>query len=232
MRLYVAPVNLISTPMLLDPDSHLKTHLPTSAKVEADLAHLAWRMDRAMRAAIEEFLSNHNEHRHYLTPRTQSSIIHDLIVKQFTSEFGDDDEVAVKKVKNTHELVIRSKYRVRMKKLTGKFFSQNIPTQAVLEFKGQLQLPGMEMWNLVIGYMPPKASVGTLTDSRVYITMPNGEKNAWTWEITNFADEHQSSVPANDQEAAPQKRRAGIRIKKNASQEKDGRSDAAAGDKS
>ena len=86
-----------------------------------------------------------------------------------------------------------------------------------------------------VGYVPQELIsqniTGVLADSRIYITMPNGTRNAWKWEITKLAEEKLPVVAANDQTAAPQKRRAGIRIKKDVANKKDGDRDAAAGDK-
>jgi len=166
-------------------------------------------------AALKEFVEQYNQLRAKWSKRSESSVIHDLVVHQIRERFDDDHPYARARQKGNLSFLDvdvggGGKYTARFKRLGRNLSASNIPTQSVLSFieQQQLELPGVDKpVNVWVGYQPAE---GSLLDSRVFVVCPYGSKIAWHWELTKGAE----VMPLPSKQGAARKPTSRVRPKK------------------
>jgi len=162
----------------------------TRPQAEADLGPYVKTMCTVVKGALDEYVRDYALLRHKLSPRSQSSIINDLMVFFSKEAFAENPGVSVVKKRGSFLVSFATGYVIKLKKLDRKLQASNILTNAVLDFNTQTaakkpfqpQLPGMPPppTNLHVGYQVVDIA---LTNSKVWIVCP-GAEDRWSWEIT------------------------------------------------
>lgn len=151
-------------------------------QAKIDLQTYAGRFHRVVATALIEFVAEYAAKRKDLSPRSERSIIHDLMVKHATREFSNEAGFAIYTKNNLFLLGARGRYTLKLKKLDSRLRTANHVTQLVLDFLGQqLEIPGAENPTcLHLGYRLNRIE---LTKSEIYITCPSERAIAWEWEL-------------------------------------------------
>jgi len=159
--------------------------LPSPESVMEDLREVTPLLGGAIRAALDQFEREHTSHRHYYTPRTQASVIHDLMAATATRALDTVPDAKCLTVNGGFVIIIGQKYIIKLKKMDRRLRTRNIPTQTVMDFRCQrpmqLHLPHVpKETHLFCGYIPLDAE---LRHSPLWATCPIGENIRWAWEL-------------------------------------------------
>ena len=138
--------------------------------------------------SIEQGIKDYqnNPDKVFFCPRTRSSGINDLIIKNAFLELAPLDGIRIIPKHGSHYLIIRDKFILKFKKFDNKLRSSNIPTCQSIYFTSQrshqlkLDLPEIPMTNILAGYQWDREN-GTV--SGIHITCPNGKLNRWQLEL-------------------------------------------------
>ena len=157
----------------------------TRDQAQNDLADVAPLLDGAIRAALQRFTDEHKPQRHYYSPRTQASVIHDLMVQEARRAVAGVAGVKCMVIKGGFVLLVRQTYVIKLKKMDGRLRTKNVPTQTVIDFNNQkplqMDLPDVPPeTHLVFGYVPHGAE---LLKSAVWVTCPKGRRHRWVWMV-------------------------------------------------
>jgi len=167
-------------------------------------------------AALKEFIETYNTLRVKWSKRSESSVIHDLVIHHIRQRFDDDHPYARARQKGNLSYLevnvgIGGKFTMRFKKLNRDLSASNIRTQSVMSFikqQQQVELPGVEKpVNVWVGYQPAE---GSLLDSRIFVVCPEGFRIAWYWELTKSAE----VVPLPQRQSTAKKPTSRVRPKK------------------
>jgi hypothetical protein len=173
--------------------------LRTKENVKLDLASLAPAFIECVRGGLQDYVEKYKETRAIHTKRSQSSLIHDHVVARCLDKFGTlktaEGDCALHSKGNLRLLVVQlGKYKIRLKKHDARHVTRNIPTQAVLEFRSQQpsfeQIPPST--NLALGYV--LTSDASFIDATVLVTMPIGNRAAWSWVL----EEVKTTLPVRE----------------------------------
>jgi hypothetical protein len=181
------------------------------------------RAERCIRAALGEYATDYAKLRYRHSKRSEASLIHDLMVRQFEREFGNARDNSgrdgVHRRGNARlALFMGGQYQAKLKKMDGARRTRNIPTQAALRFQWQEPQLTFEQipcpTNLNIGYQPP--GDGTLASSKVWVTCPHGNVLAWSLElrfvqVAEDAATERAKIVHADPEVTSKKRRTRIK---------------------
>lgn len=151
------------------------------------------KIESAVNKSIKHYLTGEEyatvRFRH--TPRTDASIIHDLIVDEIENEFLDVTGTYFQRKKNLFCLVIDDKVILRFKKFNDNLLGSGINTRQLIAFNlqdsAQLDLPDMPADGLLyVGYRLNELKTN-LKD--LHITYRYNKYNVWTWDITSNENE-------------------------------------------
>lgn len=119
--------------------------------------------------------------------RSQRASIWCLMIHHVEAFFGSDPTVAVVRTNQSAFLIIRDAVVVRLKKMDRGGNSSNIVTQTQLDWREQLEIPGVpaELPRIEVGYVPDALETGFVS---LLVTHPDGEGVAWVYDIPS-ADE-------------------------------------------
>jgi hypothetical protein len=121
------------------------------------------------------------EARRCLTPTTRAGMVHDYQIERATKYFSKFDDVRVHELNKLFVFDVSQRVALRFKKLDTAFRSSNLSTTQVREFRGQVQLGGVDApSNLEAGYVlcPLEREVVW-----VGIVCPNNEGTYWQVEL-------------------------------------------------
>lgn len=150
--------------------------------------------------AVSRYIRDFGDIRFQLGKRSDASIIHDLMIGLAVERLD-----ALPEFSRMHNLGLHYYYasngeisaNIRFKKLNERMRSSNIPTnQAVLFNHQELQpeLPNMPpLANITLGYT--FNSTRTSAEA-VFLTMPHGDRNIWTWRLQGRSPGQITHVPA------------------------------------
>lgn len=150
------------------------------------------RIKRAIFTGVDFYLNGDSfKDRHRLSPRTDASIIHDLIIDEVENEFTGVNGTYCKTSSNLFMLIIDSAVVLRFKKFDDKLLGSGINTQQSLAFNlqdsAQLELDGMPAEGLLyVGYRLNELNT-KLND--IHITNRYNNYNIWEWNITGEENE-------------------------------------------
>lgn len=115
------------------------------------------------------------------TARTQSSLIHDLIVKHLRIRLSSMSGVRLTEQRGRTLVVVLDEFVISIKKLDNRLRSSSISTGQALAFIRQEHLPGLPpATNMFIGYQYND----TRTDwDAVWVTCPAGEMIGYEWRL-------------------------------------------------
>ena len=134
---------------------------------------------KSITKAWESYLEYPIDKRIIHSDSCKAHIIHCHMVHEATKFTEQVEGVAVLERRKLYMFVMDAKLAVRFKKFDESFISKNQPTKQVRDFRGQLQLPGVEAsYNLEAGYILDQE--GQL--KAVHLVCPNGLKSNY-WEI-------------------------------------------------
>lgn len=142
----------------------------------------------AIQRAIEGYLQEHSQLRHRYTARTESSIIHDYMVREVEAEVDGVRGIGTFRKRGLFLVGVEGRWTIRLKKLDGRLQSSNIPTQQAMDFLQQIQpeIPGLEgPTNLQLGYQRRDPE---LASSPIFLTCPNGPRPEWVWPLAEAQD--------------------------------------------
>jgi len=115
------------------------------------------------------------------TRRTRSSLINDYMVDNAKKAFASrHPAITFPTIRGRTFMMIGNEFRVAFKKLDSRKCTRNIPTQQALAFVNQLQVPGLSMTNVVVGY---QWNLLQTAAKGVFIACPVGQRNEWDIEI-------------------------------------------------
>jgi len=161
------------------------------ATAQSDLAHLLDRLQGCIRAALQEYASEHGSLRHKYFGTAEPSVIHSLMKWHIEAAFppgNPDGVVPITTRGNLFLVLIGSNYRVKLKKMNRGWRTSNVRTQSVIAFteqRRQIELIASPT-NLHLGYRP-KSTAEVLT-SEVWIACPDGRRNPhWAMELVQAA---------------------------------------------
>lgn len=129
-----------------------------------------------------------------ITPRSRANIVHDLSVDHAKRLLYGIPGVRIEERKGLVLFVLRELVVIRIKKLGSDMKSCNIPTQQVIKFLEQEELPAMPAFavHLQAGYQ--LNSLQTKING-LFITWPNGEKIRKYWELKKSDDTPIDVIP-------------------------------------
>lgn len=118
----------------------------------------------------------------FFSTRTRSSVVHDLMLNEAASYAAKTDGIRWFSVNRLSGLIIDEQIAIRFKKLDSKKMPSNIPTYQVKKFRGQCNIPGIDViHNLELGYCLDRSEIDI---AATYLVYPSGLKsNAWQFEI-------------------------------------------------
>jgi hypothetical protein len=154
---------------------------------QVDFGPLLGRLYGCIQCALQKFWIQPPELKAEMRPTTAASLIHDFVRTELRREFpegnGDDVRMMITK-KNLFLVIIRDKYKIRVKKMRAGHRVSHVRTQSVMTF--MRQGPQLELidspTNVILGYQP--RSPAELLTSTVWIVCPNGEGSShWTMEV-------------------------------------------------
>lgn len=156
------------------------------SKADGDRAigpHLA-AIETVIREGVRDFKRLYQKTAAVLSPRARASIIRDHIVARAQRAFQLQRDVRVMEKGGLLLVVVGSEFRMRFKKFTKRFRSNNVQTQQALNFANQ-NLPlaewGEDLTNVEAGYVFDPIRMEA---ERVAIRCPNGRGNAWVMELS------------------------------------------------
>lgn len=140
-------------------------------------------------SAIQEYRTEYAKLRIKHTPRTEASIIHDLIKNNVTEAFKDDPNTYTTTVRNLFKLGINNgSVIIRFKKMDKRRRVHNIPTQQSFDFNNQLCL--WPSTNINAGYYLNGLEI------EVFVACPeSNSKNSWVWAIHPDAPQATHEIP-------------------------------------
>ncbi|QPA27181.1 hypothetical protein IR196_04765 [Brucella anthropi] len=122
-----------------------------------------------------------------LYSRTVANYVFDAIARNAKSIFKDDKRVRVKKETQTLKLIFDGKVIVRFKKGDKDHLSQNIPTQAVLDYHDPQQtIPGLPPEAAKVEVMWAADDIGTKIEA-VTVIARSGNRSLWSYIIDDEA---------------------------------------------
>ena len=154
--------------------------------------------------AIRSYTQDFASVRYRLGKRSDASIIHDLMVELAGDRLDCLDHFIHKYNQGLHYYYVSDgtlSATLRFKKLDENMRSNNIPTQQAYLFNHQdyqSELPDMPpVASLTLGYTlnPTRTSAAA-----VYVTMPHGNRNIWTWQLNDDSSEQIAHMPTNPPE--------------------------------
>ena len=118
-----------------------------------------------------------------MTARSRASLVHDYILARASEYASSAENVRYFTRQLMHGLVVDGRYAIRFKKFDEDNRSRNQPTVQVTEFRGQIELDGIDATHhLEVGYITN--ALGTdIADVR--IACPSGFGNAWAVSISD-----------------------------------------------
>lgn len=143
------------------------------------------RIGRCIHGAVQQFIEQHATLRHEYSPRTEASIIHDLMISHARREFDSVPGITTPVLHGLFVVNINDAIAVRFKKFDKALQPKNIPTQQSIGYLWQqLPLPGMppEATKLHAGYVFNKLRTGA---DRVLITCMNGRAVRWVIDLAD-----------------------------------------------
>ena len=148
--------------------------------------------------AVMRYTRDFESVRYRLGKRSDASIIHDLMIELAADRLSCLAEFKPMYSQGLHFYYVsdgRLSATLRFKKLDDRMRSRNIPTQQAYLFnhqEPQYELPNMPpVANLTLGYT---LSATRTSASSVFVIMPNGERNIWTWQLQGPSIEQIPSV--------------------------------------
>ena len=156
--------------------------LVTQEEAEVELRPIQTALNDAIRRALAYFVETFKDERWYQTPRTEASLIHDLMVRFIRETLESVPGIVFRSRNGAFVIDYLGRYLIKPKKLDKRFRTRNIPTQSVMDFiRQQPELPGMPEipTNLHIGY---RKSHIAIADSSVWVTCPNDSRLEWRYE--------------------------------------------------
>lgn len=139
--------------------------------------------------------------RHRLGKRSDASIIHDLMIDLASDRLDCLDQFTYQHSQGLHYYYVTDgtlSATLRFKKLDTNMRSNNIPTEQACLFNHQDyqgELPNMPpIASLTLGYIldPTRTSAAS-----VYVTMPDGNRNIWTWQLNDDSSEQIPHIPTH-----------------------------------
>ena len=151
--------------------------------------------------AVSKYIREFPNVRYQLGKRSDASIIHDLMILLAGERLDHLTEFAPRYSQGLHYYYVSNgqlSATIRFKKLNDRRRSSNIPTYQSLEFNHQDFQP-------ILPDMPPiaKLTLGyTFNNARtsaeaVFLTMPHGDRNIWTWRLDGRSSEEIAPIPIN-----------------------------------
>lgn len=115
-------------------------------------------------------------------PRTQASMVHDLMVREAFGQSAALEGVSVVEENQLYMLNIENKFLIRFKKLDEDGAATSTPTQQSLSFAMQMPLPGMpdEAIRLQLGYVLDKSGTQLLA---LRVACPRGFGIEWQFDV-------------------------------------------------
>jgi len=112
----------------------------TRDEAEAVLAAHQGRLHAAIEAGVSHYQSLPPEHRAIYPPRVQSNIIHAAMVFAARDLFQGVSGVELRESRGQLLVALEDKLLIRLKKLTSKHRSSNIPTARAVNFTSQIPI--------------------------------------------------------------------------------------------
>src|SRR4051812_32688436 len=158
--------------------------LRSLAQAKDELTDVAPLIEGAIRNALQRYTTEHAAQRRDYSPRSQASIIHDLMVTETKKALGDQKGVVCMTARGAFVVIVRQTYIIKLKKLGYRLRTSNIPTQTSMAFINQqpLQLTFANVpaeTHLVFGYKPKAAE---LLSAPIWVTCPMGSGVCWSWQ--------------------------------------------------
>jgi len=134
-------------------------------------------LSACVKLALADFVADQSAHRVRYSARTEASIIHDYMV------WYAKDMFPWKLRRNLFLLHVENDYRVKLKKLDGRWRPRNIQTDLVLQFEEQRPLrlfDDLDLTHLFLGYQRDEAEI---LRSSIWLVRPNGRTIQWAAEL-------------------------------------------------
>lgn len=155
--------------------------------------------------AVMEYIQDFASVRYRLGKRSDASIIHDLMLDFAANRLDCLAEFTPRHSQGLHYYLVSDgqlSATLRFKKLDDRMRSSNIPTQQTFLFnhqEPQYELPNMPpVANLTLGYT---LNTTRTSASSVFIVMPDGDRNIWTWQLQGPSTDQIPSVTADSLES-------------------------------
>jgi hypothetical protein len=193
--------------------------LRTREQAQAELGDVAPLLEGAIRTALERYPAEHATQRRDYSRRSQSSLIHDLMVAETKKQMEGRSGVVCMTTKGTFVVVVRQTYIIKLKKMGSGLQTSNIRTQALLSFMNQkpmqLTLAAVPAeTHLIFGYQPRGTE---LLSSSVWAICPMGKRVRWSWTLetaapivrmapAELASDQESLYAVRDEDAKPAKK--------------------------
>jgi hypothetical protein len=118
-----------------------------------------------------------------MSARSRASLVHDCFLTRASAYADSTPGVRYFKRNLMHGLVFDGRYAIRFKKFDEDNRSKNQPTVQVTEFRGQIELDGIDAaHHLELGYVVDSLGIDVVD---VRVTCPAGEGNAWAISISH-----------------------------------------------
>jgi hypothetical protein len=152
--------------------------------------------------ALRDFVKDHNLLRWRYSLRTEASIINDYMIDH--AKRSQDFQWKIRR--NLFLLEVSRDFRMKLKKINGRFRTSNIPTNLSLQFDYQRPMrlfDDLDLTHIVLGYQRDPVEISA---SRIWLVCPNGKQPKWIAEITGDRGSMQVAVSSPTPEAPPQRR--------------------------
>ena len=164
-----------------------------------ELNHHLEAFDEIVRGAWDDFGALPSHCHVTFGLRSRASVVHDFLLSRAAAYADATPGVKYFKLNLMHGLVIEGKYAIRFKKFDADNRSRNQPTMQVVEFRGQIELDGIDAaHHLEVGYVLDSLDTEVLD---VRLACPAGHGNAW---VVSVSDHGANAVladlfsPSND----------------------------------
>jgi hypothetical protein len=161
-------------------------------EAQLHLRNIEPRLRDVIEAAWLEYQTDSLRHRH--SPRTQASLLHDLIELHARRVLDGVRGISFAKVRGLFLVNYRGLVVLRFKKLDRALRSRSNQTQQSMSFLNQWPLPSMPdaATRLQAGYQ--LNSLRTAIDACL-VVCPNGQRVEWSWELGGIAAQPPAQVP-------------------------------------
>lgn len=132
---------------------------------------------RCVQGAWQDYIEYPIDKRIVHSPRTRASTVHDHMVDRATKYAARESGVQIVERSGLYLFVVSGQIAVRFKKFDVDLKTRNQPSSQVLQFKNQMQLPGVQAaHNLESGYI---LSADAQTLAAVHLVCPSGSGVYW-----------------------------------------------------